>query len=36
MFIFIEVEAAGAGFEIALFQKIIILRMSKVSEILMF
>jgi hypothetical protein len=36
MFIFIEVEAAGAGFEMAVFQKIILHRRSKVSEVLVF
>jgi len=36
MFIFIEVEAAGAGFEMAVFQKIILHRRSKVSKVLVF
>jgi hypothetical protein len=36
MLISIEVEAAGAGFEMAVFQKIILHRRSKVSEVLVF
>jgi hypothetical protein len=36
MFIFIEVEAAGAGFEMAVFQKKILQRTSMVSEVLVF